>query len=110
MAAAKSCAYTSVIGNTSAPMATLAALPLTGDSDELAKIKGTCEADSVAPGAVKIDAEWVLSRGWSGWTTTKDGAQQAILCTDDHLFSSALLNVPGSTPDDAFNTILGAID
>lgn len=109
VAEAKICAYTSVIGDTSAPMATLAALPLTGDSDELAKIKGICETGSVAPGATKIDAEWVLSRGWSGWTATRDGAQQAMLCADGHVFSSALVNVPGSTPDDALNTILGAI-
>lgn len=108
--AEKMCAYMSAIGDPSAPMATLAAVPSTGDSDELAKIKGLCEADSAAPGAIRIDAEWVLSRGWSGWTASKDGAQQAMLCTDDYFFSSALLNVPGSTADDALNTILGAID
>jgi hypothetical protein len=99
----------SVIGDLSAPMATLAALPSTGDSHELAKSKGLCEA-STTPGAITIDAEWALSRGWSGWTASKDGAQQAMLCTDAHFFSSALLNVPGSTADDALNTILGAID
>ena len=110
MAEAKICAYTAVLGDTSAPMATLAAVPLTGASDELAQIKGTCAAGIVGPGAMKIDAEWALSRGWSGWTATRDGAQQAMLCTDDHLFSSTLVNVPGSTPDDALSTILAAID
>jgi hypothetical protein len=108
--AAKMCAYMSVIGDLSAPMATLGARPLAGASEELAALKETCGADSAAPGAIKVDAEWILSRGWSGWTATKDGAQQAMLCTDGHLFSSALLNVPGSTADDALNTILGAID
>lgn len=33
-----------------------------------------------------------------------------MLCTDEHVFSASLLDVPGSTQTDALNTILAAID
>ncbi|MDQ0673669.1 hypothetical protein QFZ36_001230 [Pseudarthrobacter siccitolerans] len=106
------CVYTAVTGDISAaPAATLAGGDLAGDGDELPMVKRICANDpELVPGGVTIKAEWVLARGWSGWTATKDGAQQAMLCTDGHRFSAALLNVPGSRPEDALNTILAAID
>lgn len=104
------CVYTPVIGDMAAPTASLAAGPLTGDSDELPKMKKLCEAANAAPGATPIRADWVQSRGWSGWTATDTDTQQALLCTDGHLFSSSLMNVPGSTADDALATIMAAID
>ncbi|MBT2514572.1 hypothetical protein [Arthrobacter sp. ISL-30] len=105
------CAYTAVIGDITVPVATLSSLNLSGASDELANIKRTCDDDSqLGPAATRIDADWAQSRGWSGWTTTIDTSQQAILCTDDHYFSASLSDVPGSTKDDALNTILAAID
>lgn len=104
------CVYTPVIDDMAAPAASLAAGPLTGDSAELPKMKKLCEAANAAPGATPIEADWVQSRGWSGWTATNTGTQQAMLCTDGHLFSSSLMNVPGSTADDALATILAAID
>lgn len=105
------CMYTSVIGDKAAPAASLGGGPLTGDSDELLKKKKLCEAaNAPAPGATKIDADLVQSRGWSGWTATNTDTVQAMLCTDGHVFISSLLNVPGSTVDDALGTILAAID
>lgn len=105
------CMYTSVIGDKTAPAASLGGGPLTGDSDELLKKKKLCEAaNAAAPGATKIDADWVQTRGWSGWTATNTDTVQAMLCTDGHVFISSLLNVPGSTADDALATILAAID
>lgn len=106
------CVYTAVTGDlTGAPAATLARGDLTGDSHELPMFKRLCANDTeLVPGGVTIKAEWVLDRGWSGWTATKDGAQIAMLCTDEHRFSGGLMNVPGSTPEDALNIILAAID
>ncbi|MHA7224239.1 hypothetical protein ACX80S_18325 [Arthrobacter sp. RHLT1-20] len=106
------CVYTAVTGDvTAAPTATLAGGDLAGDVDELPMSKRLCANDAeLVPGGVTIKAEWVLARGWTGWSATKDGAQQAMPCTDDHRFSAALLNVPGSTPEDALNTIVAAID
>jgi hypothetical protein len=107
------CVYTAVGGDlTGAPAATLAGVDLSGDSDEMPMFKRLCAKDTeLVPSGVAVDLPWVLSRGWSGWTaTTKDGAQQAMLCTGAHSYSAVLLNVPGSTPGDALNTILEAID
>ncbi|WP_164205961.1 hypothetical protein [[Micrococcus luteus] ATCC 49442] len=112
LSAPSMCVYTAVTGDlTAAPTATLAGGDLSGDSDELPMFKRLCANDKeLVPGGVTIESEWVLSRGWSGWTATKDGAQQAMLCTDTHGYSASLLNVPGSTPEEALNTILAAID
>lgn len=105
------CVYTAVTGDVTAATATLAGGELADDGDELPMFKRLCANDAeLVPGGVTIAEEWVLARGWSGWTATKDGAQQAMLCTDHHRFSAALLNVPGSTPEDALNTIMSAID
>lgn len=46
----------------------------------------------------------------AGWTATVGSSHQAMLCTDEHVFSASLLDVPGSTQTDALNTILAAID
>lgn len=103
------CVYTSTIGDLAAPAATLAAGPLTGATEELLKIQELCDAQNVAPGASRIADEWVWARGWSGWTATSDGAQQAMLCTGEYVLSASLLDVPGSTADDALATILAAM-
>lgn len=109
--AATICVYTATIGDVTVPIATLGALDLAGADAEIAIIKKSCtDGTGLAPGATKIDALWVQSRGWSGWTITDGADHQAMLCTDSHYFSASLLNVPGSTPDDAVNTILAAID
>jgi hypothetical protein len=109
--AASMCAYMAVIGDITAPAATLSVMDLSGESDEIPMVKRSCEESyEPAPTITKIDADWIQSRGWSGWTTTNGTTQQAMLCTDDHAFSAALSNVPGSTPEDALNTILAAID
>jgi hypothetical protein len=106
------CVYTALAGDLAgAPAATLAGVDLSGDSDEIPMLKRLCAKDTeLVPGGVTLDAHWVQTRGWSGWTATKDGTQQAMLCTDAHSYSAALLNVPGSTPEDALNTILQAIE
>lgn len=106
------CVYTAVTGElTGAPAASLARGDLTGDSHELPMFKRLCANDpELVPGGVSSKAEWVLARGWSAWTATKDGARIAMLCTDEHRFSGSLMNVPGSTPEDALNLILAAID
>lgn len=109
--AANICAYTAVIGDITKPIASLGALDLAGDDAELAIIRKSCtDGTGLAPGATKIDAVWVQSRGWSGWTITNGADHQAMLCTNSHFFSASLSNVPGSTPEDALNTILAAMD
>lgn len=105
------CAYMQVIGDMTAPSATLGSTTLSGTKDELANIQRTCEDPSQAgPTATKIDADWAQTRGWSGWTATIGTSMQAMLCTDGHVFSASLSNVPRSTQADALNTILAAID
>lgn len=105
------CVYMSGVGDSSVPTAMLSFLDLSGRSDEIPKFKKSCEEGfELAPTISKIDADWAQSRGWSGWTMTNGTDQLAMLCTDDHAFSAGLSNVPGSTPEDALNTILAAID
>jgi hypothetical protein len=94
------CVFTAGAGDlTGVPAATLAVVALSGDSDELPMFKRLCANDKeLVPAGITIEADWVLARGWSGWTAAKDGVQKATLCTDSHSFSATLLNVPGSTP------------
>ncbi|MBT2596195.1 hypothetical protein [Arthrobacter sp. ISL-72] len=100
-----------VIGDISAPAATLGVMDFSGGSDEIPMIKRTCAGDDeLTPSVTKIDADWVQSRGWSGWTISNGTTRQAMLCTEDHAFSAGLSNVPGSTPEDALNVILAAVD
>lgn len=105
------CAYMAVIGDLSAPAATLGVMDWSGGSDEIPMMKRICTGDDeLTPSVTKIDADWVQSRGWNGWTMTDGMNQQAMLCTDDHAFSAALINVPGATQEDALNSILAAVD
>lgn len=105
------CAYMAVIGDLSAPAATLGVMDWSGGSDEILMMKRICTGDDeLTPSVTKIDADWVQSRGWNGWTRTNGTNQQAMLCTDDHAFSAALINVPGATQQDALNSILAAVD
>jgi hypothetical protein len=105
------CAYTAVIGDVTAPIATLGAVDLTRQVKDVAMFEQLCSDDNdLKPGFNSIDAEWAQTRGWSGWTKTDAAAHQAILCTDDHYFTASILNVPGSTQQDALNTILSAIE
>lgn len=106
----ETCVYLSTIGDLAAPTATLAAGSLTGAEEELAMMQALCEAQNAVPGATGIAEKWVRSRGWSGWTATGHGVQQAMLCTGEHVLSASLLNVPGSTADDALATIVAAIE
>jgi hypothetical protein len=68
------------------------------------------EEKDLKAGFTKIDGGWARTRGWAAWTKTDAEGHLAIFCTGDHYFSAAILNVPGSTQQDALNTILAAIE
>lgn len=104
-----SCAFTAVPGDASVPVAHLSSLTL-GDSADRAIFKGDCDDGQLAPGATRITADWVQSRGWSAWTAPPDTFQRAILCTEHHIYEASLMHIPGATPDDALATILAAVD
>ena len=104
-----SCAFTAVPGDASVPVAYLSSLTL-GDPADRAIFKADCDDGQLAPGATRINADWVQSRGWSAWTTPPDTFQRAILCTKNHIFEASLRHIPGATPDDALATILAAVD
>lgn len=105
------CAYMAVIGDLTAPAATLGAVDLTGDVKEAAMFKQLCsDENDLKAGFNKVDADWAQTRGWSAWTTTNAEGHLAIFCTDDHYFSASIMNVPGSTQQDALNTILSATE
>jgi hypothetical protein len=103
------CAFTAVPGDASVPVAYLSSLTL-GGSDDRALFKGDCEEGQLAPGATRINADWVQSRGWSAWTAPQGTFQLAILCTETHIFEASLRHIPGATPGDALATILAAVD
>lgn len=105
------CAYMAVIGDLSAPSATLGAADLTRKTKDLAMFELLCSDEKdLKAGFSKIDGGWVQARGWAAWTKTDAEGHLAIFCTDDHYFSASILNVPGSTQQDALNTILAAIE
>jgi hypothetical protein len=103
-----SCAFTALPGDASAPVAFLSSMNL-GDSDDRAIFNGDCDDGQLAPGATRINADWVQPR-WSAWTAPPDTFQLAILCTDKHIFNASLRNIPGASPNDALATILAAMD
>lgn len=87
-------------------LASLHAMRAAPGSENYTRFREVCAGAKPAPANAKnIDEDWVVSRGWIGWTGGLDGAQQAMLCTDGHYYSAAIHNTPGSTPEDALNTI-----
>ena len=103
------CAFRAVPGDASVPVAYLSSLAL-GDSADRAIFRADCDDGQLAPGATRIDADWVRSPGWSAWTAPLGTFQLAILCTENHIFEAELRDIPGATPNDALATILAAVD
>lgn len=105
------CAYMAVLGDLSAPSATLGSVDLRGEVKEVAMFERLCSDEKdLKAGFTKIDTDWAETRGWAAWTKTDAEGHLAIFCTDDHYFSASVLNVPESTQQDALNTILAAVE
>ncbi|WP_205754309.1 MULTISPECIES: hypothetical protein [Arthrobacter] len=53
-------------------------------------------------GTAKINADWTQNRHWSEWIAAHDSSfSEAILCTQDKIYTASVTYVPGATADDA---------
>ncbi|WP_144406368.1 hypothetical protein [Arthrobacter sp. SPG23] len=96
-------------GDPSKPAVLLGAISLT-TGPLAATSKGQCEAREIPAPFVKVTDSWIQAPGWSAFVSTNQGIHYAKLCTGSHLYNSTILNVAGSTQDDALNLIRVVID
>jgi hypothetical protein len=96
-------------GDPSKPAAILGAISLT-TGPLAAASKGQCDVKEMPAPFVKVTDSWVQAPGWSAFVSTNQGIHYAKLCTGSHLYTATILNVAGSTQDDALNLIRVAID